>query len=208
MPVDVMIAGSPVTVNPFAELASEQIDIIQTLFVDNSSGTNAVSIHVQISDQTLYCPAGAQAIFPVFSVGAGIFTFSRVDAGTLKAIFVNVPMTTAIWSASSIGGGGSYAFPSQLTGSAWTDYSSTIALGGTSQQAIAANAARKRILIANPDTATETLYVNFGGAASAANSIALFPGGTYVTPGGETESPQSIYVLGATSGHVYIAKEM
>lgn len=84
------------------------------------------------------------------------------------------------------------------------DASSTIATGGATQQALAATQ-RQYLLIENPTTETEALYVNFGAIANLTNSISIAPGGsltfeTGVVPG------QTVNVLAATTGHRYIIK--
>lgn len=101
-----------------------------------------------------------------------------------------------------------------LTGT-FTDRSGAITLGGTSQQAAAANTARRRILIENPATATsqnivsaESLFVNFGTAAAVnSSSLELTPGGSYDSEAGPVTT-QSINVVSTTIGHLFVIKEM
>ena len=97
----------------------------------------------------------------------------------------------------------------------FTDRSGSITAGGTSQTLASANTARKQIVIENPSSATgqnisaaESLYINFTGAGGVDNgtSIELVPGGSYVS--GTPVSTQAITVNAATTGHVFIAKEM
>lgn len=100
------------------------------------------------------------------------------------------------------------------TGS-YTDRSSSIAVGGTSQQIAAANGARLRLQIQNPCFAAgqgigsaESIFVNFGAAASSAGgSVELAPCGTYDTGAGPVTT-QAVNVVAATNGHLYTAKEM
>jgi len=100
------------------------------------------------------------------------------------------------------------------TGS-FTDRSSSIAVGGTSQQLAAANGSRLRLQIQNPCFAAgegigtaESLFVNFGAAASSAGgSVELAPCGTYDTGAGPVTT-QQVNVVAATGGHLYTAKEM
>ena len=82
----------------------------------------------------------------------------------------------------------------------------TITSGGTSQVAITSNAARKYLYVGNPSTEVESLYVNFGAAATAANSIELGPGGS-LTMNSLGVSTQSLNLLAATTGHVFVVKE-
>lgn len=99
----------------------------------------------------------------------------------------------------------------------FTDDSGTITTGGTSQTLAAANATRKYLVISNPPDAAsqgvataEKLCVNFTSAATltAAGSICLNPGVTWVMGGtGGFVSTELVTVIGATTGHIYTAKE-
>lgn len=88
------------------------------------------------------------------------------------------------------------------------DFSGTVAAGGTSQQVLGVNEARKYLLIQNPGNATEALYVNFDTAASttAKNSIELSAGGSISFS--ENFVPiNAVNVTAATSAHAFICKE-
>jgi hypothetical protein len=91
-----------------------------------------------------------------------------------------------------------------LGGGTWTDRSTTQTVGGTSRAIIAAASTPRLVYIANPDTETETLYLNYGAAAntSGASSIPLFPGGS-----DQRLTAQSVNVNCATTGHKIVAKE-
>lgn len=99
----------------------------------------------------------------------------------------------------------------------YTDRSSSVTLGGTSQQLMAANTSRKRVLIQNPCStttqgigATENLFIRFEGLAastSAGNSIELVACGSYDSGAGPITTGQ-ITVNAATTGHKFIAWEM
>lgn len=84
--------------------------------------------------------------------------------------------------------------------------SGAITAAATSQTVFAANPARQFLYVANPTTATEPLYVNFGTAASATNSIVLQPGGIVQFVAGVTPVT-TITVSAATAGHAYVAME-
>lgn len=98
------------------------------------------------------------------------------------------------------------AIASGVTGP-FTDRSGTITVGGTSQQLAAANAARRYLIVQNPPTATENLYINFTTAASTgAGSIGLIPGSAY-TMESDFINTEAVTVIAATTGHVFTAKE-
>lgn len=101
-----------------------------------------------------------------------------------------------------------------LTGT-WTDNSGSITSGGASQTAIASNTSRKRYLIENPCTATsqgiataESLFVNFTAAAAAnTTSVELAACGSIDSAAGPVTT-EAITVLGNTTSHKFIAKEL
>lgn len=95
-----------------------------------------------------------------------------------------------------------------------TDRSGTIAVGGTAQQAMAANTSRKYLLLVNPSTAAEqgiataeTLWFNFTATAVATQpSIPLEPGEKFLMEAGFV-STELVSIRAATTGHVFVAKE-
>lgn len=87
-----------------------------------------------------------------------------------------------------------------------TDGSGTLTTAATSQQVFAANATRAYLMIQNPITATETLFVNIGTAASTTGgSIELAPGGS-LTFHNNFIPTGIVYVTAATAGHRWLAK--
>lgn len=88
-----------------------------------------------------------------------------------------------------------------------TDFSGAITTGGTSQTCYAGASGLIYILIQNPKTATETLFVNFGAAASTTDgkSIGLEAGERLVFENGFIPG-NSINVTGATTGHKFVCK--
>lgn len=91
---------------------------------------------------------------------------------------------------------------------ALTDRGTTITVGGTSQTLAAANATRRFLLIVNPPTETETLYVNFTSAAAAnQTSVPLSPGGSMLMQSPGLVSNELVTVVAATTGHTVACKE-
>lgn len=88
------------------------------------------------------------------------------------------------------------------------DFSGTITTGGTSQTACAVDQTCSYVLIQNPFAEVETLFVNFGAAASltAAGSINLAPGGNILFEG-EFVPVNDIRVNAATTGHKFVIKK-
>lgn len=89
-----------------------------------------------------------------------------------------------------------------------TNGSGTITTGGTSQQAFAANATRKYLFCQNPSTASESLFFDFGTAASttSGNSVEITAGGNFTFEGNFIPSG-TVNVVGATTGDKFTCKQ-
>lgn len=101
------------------------------------------------------------------------------------------------------GSGGISVTPTPLVGT-YTDHSGTGT--GSNVVVIPANPARKQLLIGNPTTNSNSIYLNFGAAAAAGSSVELVPGGWYNSLGGPV-SGSSVNIR-ATAAELFIAKEM
>lgn len=92
---------------------------------------------------------------------------------------------------------------SLASGGAVTETTGTITAGGTRQQALAANASRKLLIVYNDD-ATEVLRYRFGGNASAA-SAGIAPGGSLLL---DVAVPTgTLDLIAATTGHKFAIAE-
>lgn len=87
------------------------------------------------------------------------------------------------------------------------DGSGTITTGGTSQEVLPAQTGRKFLLIQNPTTASEALWLNFTDAAAvdAAGSVSLAPGGA-MSFEGDFVPQNSVNVTATTTGHKFTVK--
>jgi hypothetical protein len=86
------------------------------------------------------------------------------------------------------------------------DGSSTITLGGTSQQVFPANASRKYLLIQNQSSGS--LYINFtSNAATTGNSVLIAANGGYVEYSGNFIPTEKITIIGATTSQAFLAKQ-
>lgn len=87
-----------------------------------------------------------------------------------------------------------------------TDKSSAIALGGTSQELMAANPSRLGWQLQNNSAGT-LAFNELGNAASlTSGSFLLYPGDAYEAPAGGVSTAQ-INIIGATTGQVFTARE-
>lgn len=134
-------------------------------------------------------------------------------ADSAGRLAVDLSKTSANATAIKVDASGTIISVSPQTGNA-TNRSGSIAAGGSSQTAIAANSSRKGFLIQNPCTATtqgistaENLFINFTSAAStsAGTSIELGPCDSFSSVG--TITTETITVTATTTGHKYVAKE-
>jgi len=80
--------------------------------------------------------------------------------------------------------------------------SGTVTTGGVSQVALASNQFRRYILIQNPSTMTEPLFINFGSAAASATTIEISVGQTLVFES-SFMTIEAINVYAASTGHRY-----
>lgn len=88
-----------------------------------------------------------------------------------------------------------------------TPRNGTITAGGTAQNAMAANVLRKGWCIQNDPAATETLYVQTDGAASATAGTAV-PAGQQVCNPASVVTTGVISVFAATTGHRWFGTEL
>lgn len=85
----------------------------------------------------------------------------------------------------------------------------TITAGGTSQVVFPYNASRRYLLVQNPVAATETLFCNFGAAASltATSSFSLAAGQSYFSSQPNFVPKDSVNCNATTTTHAFTAKE-
>ena len=94
----------------------------------------------------------------------------------------------------------------QMAIQSWVDFSASIASGGVSQQIIPANGARRSFFVQNPCSATESIYIWFGSAASVNVSFELPACAAYFGDGSQLQA-KAVHVFAATTGHFIKAAE-
>lgn len=205
---DFSVLTSPYTQDLTEDLQTGKIDSLACMYVDNSLNPDTLTIAFNSIFNVLVQP-NYQGVFPVLCSGPTKMLLTTAGAVAVGIALSNTPKPYFNW------GPGLAATFSTPTGT-FTNRSGFIAAAGTSQQAMAANGARKRYFIENPATATgqniaaaESLFVNFGAVAGVNNgtSIELLPGGFLDSSSGPV-STQQINVNAATINHAYIALEM
>jgi len=195
-----------VDIDLFTENTNGVIQYVQAVYVDNSLNPNELTIFFPSTQQKIVIPATAQGVWPVFSIDQVRLTISSTIDPDARGniILLNVPMPLTQWGPLTVNANITAETITAVTAS---DFSAALALGGTSETAIPANAARKGFVIQNPPTETESLFVDMGIAAAQGTAIEIAPGQMFPPNGSPYVSTQAINVVAATTGHVYIAKE-
>jgi hypothetical protein len=199
------------------------ISNVQTVYVDNSANPEPVSFTMGVTNQVVTFPAYCQGYMPVLQPNPPVLLIACAGSASVRIQLLNYFMPpimyntlTQDWTFTNTGQlevsdtaldalitNGTLPVTTEPYVASDTDHSTTIITGGTPQIAIGANASRKGFTLANPDTATETLYYMYG--SGTAGKIPLGPGQTYES--GPIVSGQSIYVVAATTAHAYTAYE-
>lgn len=143
--------------------------------------------------------------------GNQVLIVSRVPgvAGNSIALATSAALVYVLSGATLSGGtaGGPLgSIVTTTTPGAYTKRTTTITAGGTSQQLMAANAARKVLFVANPFDVSETIHVEIGGAAVADRCIPILPGGSLTLTGADAPAG-AIHVISATTGKYVVAYE-
>lgn len=90
-----LVAGEDYKIDLTLSNARNIIQHIQTLWIDNRAGANALTITMQSSQQVITVAAGDAKYMSVV-VPVPIFTLNRADAGRALIIFLNVPIPTSV----------------------------------------------------------------------------------------------------------------
>lgn len=208
-----------------------QMKTVQSLFIDNSENNGFVNVENPTFGQSFALPPGYQGYFPILapSISGAKFTVTSTGNEIANVILLNVLMPLASWAATvsppSIGlpqpvsdaildatvSNGRQNVTSIEAQATATDVSGTITAGGTPQLLIAQNNARRKFTIINIDYSLtgEALWWGFsntiavgspGAYPLAAAASAAYPGGAY-----QGDASNSIYIVGATTGHKFSA---
>lgn len=195
---------SEIDLDLFARVSALDLEFVQSMYVDNADNTAALIFTFQGLQQRVKVPASAQGVFPIIAPK----TNPKIKVSTTPGVVIdvqllNVPMAYAIW-------GEAVTIPPVTVGvitGIMTDFSGTIAVGGTSQAAIPANVNRKRAIIQAAPGNVDSLFVDFGAAAASATGIEIPPGSAFDTLAGPL-STAAINIIGAAGGEAYKAKEI
>jgi hypothetical protein len=199
-------AVSSIAFDLYEEQTNGVFDKAQCLYVDNKNNANAITFHFAGTDYEVTVPARAGGIFPIFTNGTTQCTVTTTTAAELvvPVAFVNVPMPLTQWGPITVNVANVTATFTPTVG-VFNDASGNTG-AGVSGVLFAANAAAIRRVVINPPTNIESIFINFGGAASSALTWPIAPGGIFDTETGPID--QTGWTIFAASAVPYIAKEM
>ena len=167
-------------------------DLVSNFWINVTAGTRVSAPPASNITPMSVLPTGAatQATLEALRalVAAGVGVTGPLTDGQLRAnpVAITGPVDTVVRATSTNRGG-------------------TIATGGTAQQAMAANAARRGFVIQNQSSGD--LYISgLGTATLDQNSLKIAAGGYYETPPHHV-STGAISIIGATTGQAFYGRE-
>lgn len=90
-------AAASYTINFLLTQSQQFMSQIVSVFVDNSTNDQEVSITVGVINQVLKIPAHSQAYLPLFAPKNTVLTVASTGAHVVGFFFVNVPLPAAVW---------------------------------------------------------------------------------------------------------------
>jgi hypothetical protein len=205
-----------------------QMKTVQTIFLDNSQNNGYAEVFNPLFNQSFALPPGWQGYFPILAplISGSKFQVTSTGNEQVNVIFLNSLMPLASWAATvtppAAGNPQSVAdaildatvqnnrqnvtsIDAQATG---VDFSGTIAVGGTAQLVLAANANRRGFFIQNTDpNDAEGLWFGFtaGITPGSAGAYGMAQAANINYPGGSFQGivSNNIYLVAATTGHKF-----
>lgn len=157
-------ASASVTRDFLPELQADQIDFVQSVFIDNhGDAVNPVTLAFKTGtpeDFTIKCPAGSQGFFPVTApINQLEVTVTSALNKTPVIVFYNIPLPYFVYPSATVGNVTANVAPTQ---GAFTNRS--VVLTGGADAVMGANAARNYLFLKNRSTNQGQVTVTFGGA--------------------------------------------
>lgn len=167
-----------------------KITAIQSIWADNSQSSGPLTIDVAGTGQRIVVPAGYQGTIPVIAATRPKMRCTCAAVTRVGVVWLNVPMPVGVWNTGAALPKGADAY--------------IVTTGGVPVVAFAT--ATANAYITNPNTATESLWVDPVNAAGLVSpgvngtTTELVAGQSYAPPTGAR-----ISVNAATSGHAFVA---
>lgn len=193
---------------------------VVTVFADNSLNSSPLVLIVQDTGQKITWPAFSYGYMPVMQSSNLKFSVASAGGIAIQIEFLNFAIAPGIYSANGtpvLTGNGALSVSDSILESAvsnnlmnvaingnvsWTDASGTITTGGTQQQALAANPARKAIQLMNI-SAGDLWYRWTGNAAIGGTSSFKLVAGAYYESAPGLVSNNALSIIGATTGQQF-----
>jgi hypothetical protein len=160
----------------------ERIEWVQTIYIDNSNNSSAMTTQSINSNQKIICPPFAQGYFPILVPGDPKFIFSTAGTPIVPVAFLSMAMPCMVWNSVNVLGTQGY------------DGSTTITTGGTAQTLFGGVVPVNGFQILNPDASTD-LWVS-DSTTAAVNGVGSI---RVVANGGGFETPPDYKPIGAVS---------
>jgi len=202
---------SPQATDLVQEIEANIINMVQSIYVDNSNNANTLTITFDQTNQKIVVPATAQGIWPVITPkDAPRFVLATTPAGGLivNIILLNVPMPLTAWGPVNVSTTINNPTYTQTPFVGTTvDHGGNVVTTGVSQLLAGANAVRKRITIEAQSNNVNSLWVAFASAASnnGLNCFEIMPGG-YFDSGNGPVSSEVVNITG-TIGDKFACRE-
>lgn len=202
------------------------MDSVQTIYADNSGQSSPLifTLGLGITNQVVTIPPNAQGYVPVLQPNPPKVQIFSASGAKITIQLLNFFVPPDVWStagaAFSFNGSGALNVSdpvldatvannrvnvtTQSGQTTMTDKSGTITLGGTAQQILPANPARKRFTLTNPAAQTEVLQFAYGAGGN--GKIDINPGLTWDESDLEI-SAQAIWAVAATTNHPFTCYE-
>jgi hypothetical protein len=81
----------------FQEMSASQIEMVQSVYIDNSKNAAPLTLIFQDTLQNITAPPFSQGIYPVISAGKINYTAATVQGIKLQIIFSNTEKNYAVW---------------------------------------------------------------------------------------------------------------
>lgn len=90
--------GQAITIDLSQSMIQSKISLVQSLYVDNSLNSVAVSFQVTGTNQIVTCPPNSQGFFPILAgIPTKILATSTSTTALVPCFVLNMPMPAAVW---------------------------------------------------------------------------------------------------------------
>jgi hypothetical protein len=204
-------AEGPVTVpvnQNMADALEYEIDLTQMIeakwvsyfsgvYIDNSANDQPLTILVNSTYQSVTFPANKQGWVPLLVPNPPVFTLSQaVLGGLVKLQFVNFPVWPYIIDDSGTGGTAGAPTFTRSSGPEISEYS-IAALGGASEELIAAGDAQSYLFVYNP-VGNADITINIAGGDADMSGMVILAGGSFELQNGLSNAVTVTGTIGET----------